>query len=225
MPLRAGKKVLTGVLAWAAIAAAIAVAVERIEPATRARLDHVRGEAWRTLRERPPEFRVRFAGAALQGGAKLVERSNGVLARVDGRIERVGEVTRIRVEGDDVVVTIALDRERATFPIRQGARAVRRSQGRSFVVAVQALLTEDRRAEVARRWQEFRDLHQAAVLAELGRSSGADAGRRAIVEQLPRRSAATAPGRRAADAAQAGSARPAAAPRQDLADRRAPREA
>ncbi len=167
MPLRAGKKVLTGALSWAAIVAAIAVAVERIEPATRARLDHVRDEAWRTVRERAPEFRIRFAGAALQGGPRFIERSNGVLARVDGRTERVGEVTRIRVEGDDVVVTIALDRERTTFPIRQGARAVRRSQGRSFVVAVQALLTEDRRAEVARRWQEFRARHEAALLSEL----------------------------------------------------------
>src|SRR5262249_45056003 len=127
MPLRAGKKVLTGALSWAAIAAAIAVAFERIEPATRARLDHVCDETWRTVRERAPEFRVRFAGAAAAG--RLVERNNGVLARVDGRIERVGEVTRVRLEGDDVVVTIALDRERATFPMRQGARAVRRSQG------------------------------------------------------------------------------------------------
>jgi hypothetical protein len=173
MPLRAGKKVLTGALAWAALVAAVAVAFDRIEPATRARLDHVRDEAWRTLRERPPEFRIRFTGGGLLEGDrpgerdKFIERGNGVLARVDGRVERVGEVARKRREGDDLVVTIALDTERATFPLRQGARAVRRSQGRSFVFAAQSLLTDARRVEVARRWQEFRAQHEAALLAEL----------------------------------------------------------
>jgi hypothetical protein len=174
MPLRAGKKVLTG-----------ALACDRIEPATRARLDHVRDEAWRTLRERPPEFRIRFTGGGLLEGDrpgerdKFIERGNGVLARVDGRVERVGEVARKRREGDDLVVTIALDTERATFPLRQGARAVRRSQGRSFVFAAQSLLTDARRVEVARRWQGFRAQHEAAPRSS--RSSS------------PRRSAATAP--------------------------------
>jgi hypothetical protein len=165
MAVRAGKNVLFGALFWIAALAAAGVALSRVDPATRARLDHVRTEGWRALHDRPPAFVVRFAGFG--SGDRYVERNNGVFAQVDGRFDRIGEITRVRRDGDDLLATIAFDRARADVQLRQGTKAVRRSQGRSFVYALQKLLTDERRAAVAQRWQEFRALHEAAVLSEL----------------------------------------------------------
>jgi hypothetical protein len=110
---------------------------------------------------------VRFTGPDPAASDKYVERNNGVFAEVDGRFDRIGEVTRVRRDGADLLATIAFDRARGDLQLRQGTRAVRRSQGRSFVYALQMLLTDERRAAVARRWEEFRADHEAAVLAEL----------------------------------------------------------
>ena len=167
MAARAGKKVLLGALFWTAAFAVAGVALSRLDPATHARLDHVRTEGWRALHERAPSFVVRFAGPGPAAAEKYVERNNGVFAEVDGRFDRIGEITRVRRDGADLLATIAFDRARVDLQLRQGTKAVRRSQGRSFVFALQTLLTDERRAAVARRWQEFRAVHEAAVLAEL----------------------------------------------------------
>lgn len=167
MPARAGRKILFGALFWTAALAALAAAISRLDPATAARLDHVRTEGWRALHDRPPSYVVRLSGPQAAGSDRYVERNNGVFAQVEGRFDRVGEVTRVRRDGADLLATIEFDRARGEIALRQGTVAVRRSQGRSFVYALQTLLTDERRAALAQKWQEFRALHEAAVVAEL----------------------------------------------------------
>ena len=167
MAARAGRKVLFGALFWTALLAAVAAAFARLDPATRARLDHVSTEGWRALHDRPAAFVVRLTGPGAAGSDRYVERNNGVFAQVEGRFDRVGEITRVRRDGADLLATIEFDRARGELPLRQGTIAVRRSQGRSFVYALQTLLTDERRAALARRWAEFRQLHEAALLSEL----------------------------------------------------------
>ncbi len=180
------RKVLLGALLWAALAGGATLAVASLPAEQRIRLEHIKVEMWRALLESPPTFHADFAyGTVLQ-------RGNGVMAIVDGRMVRVGEVVRVRPDPGSraVRVTFALDDRReglATFRPTAGAAAVSRSQATSFVFAAKKLLPLERRARLAQEWEAFRARHAAAFARELGPLSLdlAKGALRAVADELP----------------------------------------
>ncbi|MBM4015893.1 MAG: hypothetical protein FJ293_13140 [Planctomycetes bacterium] len=180
------RKVLLGALLWALVAGGAAVAIARLPDAQRIRLEHVKLEMWRALLESPPTFHADFAHDT------VLERGNGVMAIVDGRLQRVGEVVRVRPDpvARSVRVTFALDDRReglATFRPAAGSVAVSRSQATSLVFAAKKLLPLERRARIEQEWEAFRSRHAAAWARELGPLT-LDLARgalRAIADELP----------------------------------------
>ncbi|MBL8841493.1 MAG: hypothetical protein JNL90_08190 [Planctomycetes bacterium] len=159
-------KMVMGAAAWLAAAVGVTVALGGLSPAQRGRIEHVKIEMWRTLLEPAPTYSIRFAGGT------AIERGNGVVAAIDGKLERVGEVVRVRRASDspEVVVTVALDDRRvgaAEFRPLAGSIGVRRSQGNSFLFAVRTLLPAARMEQVRREWELFRARHAAELAREL----------------------------------------------------------
>ncbi len=159
-------KMALGAVAWIAMAVAVPLALGSLAPAQRGRIEHVKVEMWRTLLEPPPTYTIRFADGT------AIERGNGVLAAVDGKLERIGEVVRVRraTESPEVVVTVALDDRRVgaeEYRPPAGAVGVRRSQGNSFLFAVRTLLPAARLEQVRHEWDAFRARHAAGLAREL----------------------------------------------------------
>jgi hypothetical protein len=158
--------------------------VRSFEPETRERLRRVKAELWRAVAEPAPTYTVLFEDGT------FLERGNGVLAVMDGRLARVGEVVRVRNAGPelrDLLATIAIDERTAEFRPRAGAVGVRRSQGRSFLFALQTLLPAARWRQVQEEWSSFRSRHAASLAHELEplASELLAAALRAVAEELP----------------------------------------
>lgn len=184
MDVLAGRKAALGALFWLLLATAITAAVRGLEPQTRRQIEHVKIEMWRALLDPAPTYTVWFTGGT------FLERGNGVLAVVDGRLERVGEVVRVRAEGEllrDVRATIALDDRVGGFRPRAGCVGVRRSQGRSFLEAVRTLVPAERWERIQDEWREFRLRHDAALARELEPVAAAlmATALQSIAEELP----------------------------------------
>jgi hypothetical protein len=180
------RKVVLGALLWAALVGGATLAFSWLPAAERIRLEHLKVEMWRALLEAPSTYHADFAyGTALK-------RGNGVMAQVDGRLRRVGEVIRVRPDPASraVRVTFALDDRRegiSGFRPAAGAVAVARSQATSFLVAAKRLLPRERRARIEQEWEAFRARNAAAFAAELGPLAlefGTGAFR-AIADELP----------------------------------------
>jgi len=179
-----GRKAVLGALFWAATALGITAAVESLEPETRGMLEHVKVQMWRALFDPAPTYTILFPGGT------TLERGNGVLALVDGRLVRVGEVVRVRREGaapGDVRATVAIDDQDDEFRPAAGCVAVRRSQGRSFLFAVQTLLPAERWRRVEAEWAAFKARHAAALSVELQPLAGEllAVTLRAVAAELP----------------------------------------
>ncbi len=160
------KQMSLGAAFWIALAVATTVALGAFSPAQRGRIEHVKVEMWRALLEPAPTYTIRFVGGT------AIERGNGVVAVVDGQLERVGEVVRVRRDSapPQVVVTVALDDRRvhaAEFRPRAGVVGVRRSQGNSFLFAVRTLIPAARLEQIRSEWDRFRARHAAELAREL----------------------------------------------------------
>ncbi|MSR45991.1 MAG: hypothetical protein EXS13_02820 [Planctomycetes bacterium] len=160
------RKILLGAALWVALIGAASLAVTQLPAAQRIKLDLVRLELSRALFGTAPTYDAVFAGGT------LIERGNGVMAQVDGRLERVGEVVRVRTDPTRRAVraTFALDRHKVgveEWRPRSGAVAVRRSQGASFLFAVKKLLPSGRLERVKQEWAIFRTRHSRELALEL----------------------------------------------------------
>jgi hypothetical protein len=180
----AGRRRLVGAFFWLAAAVAAAAAAASLAPPTRERLDHVKVEMARAVFDPAPTFTILYRGGT------VLERGNGVLAIVDGKLERIGEVVRVRPDGDDasdVRATIAIDEHGGTYRPAAGTVGVRRSQGRSFLFALQTLLPASQWERVRTEWTSFR----ARNAEELSREIEPLAGQllattlRAVAAELP----------------------------------------
>lgn len=180
------RNVLLGAAFWLLVAVGSSLAVASLSPQRRGQIEHVKVEMWRAVLEPAPTYTVRFPGGT------LLERNNGVLAAIGGRLERVGEVTRVRRDPatGDVTVTIAIDERREAveeFRLREGMVGVRRSQGSSFAHAARALLPAARLAQVRREWELFRARNAAAIARELEPMAGEllRGALQAVADELP----------------------------------------
>lgn len=160
------RRLLLGATSWLALVAAASAAYRFLPREKLAKADHVRVEMWRALLETPPTYTVHFTR-----GVDLA-RGDGVMATVGGRLERVGEVVRVRQEviGGPVVATFALDdRKRGLEEFRpsEGTHVVRRTQGGSFLFALQTLLPKARFEKLRSEWERFRAIHAESLAREL----------------------------------------------------------
>lgn len=180
------RKILLGAGLWAALVAGGSFAVARLPADQRIRLEHIKVEMWRALLERAPTYDVDFPYGT------VLERGNGVMAILDGRLTRVGEVVRVREDpaSGALRASFALDDHLAgleNWRPHAGAIAVRRSQGTSFLFAVKKLLPAERLARVEQEWAAFRARHAAEWTRELQPLTGElmKGALRAIADELP----------------------------------------
>jgi len=160
------RRLLLGAISWLALVAAASAAYRFLPREKLAKADHVRVEMWRALLDAPPTYTVAFARDV------DLARGDGVMATVGGRLERVGEVVRVRqeVEGGPVRATFALDdRRRGLEEFRpcEGTSVIRRSQGGSFLFALQTLLPKARFEKLRAEWERFRTSHAESLAREL----------------------------------------------------------
>lgn len=154
------RKTWLGGATWLALLAMGAAGARLIDEDTRYALDRTQTECWRSLIAPSPQLDVRFPP-----GTHL-ELGNGVFATVGGELRRVGEVQSLRQTPQGIHASLLLDSAH-DLTLTAHCRAIRRSEGRSFLFATKTLLPEEKWNLIEQEWQAFSERHARAIYQAL----------------------------------------------------------
>ena len=175
-------KAIVGGVCWIVVAGVATLTARSLPEDQGARLRRTQTEFFAQWLE------PRISVSVLLPTACQVEVGNGVFVVDHTRLDRIGEVVAMWREDGQLLARVEFDPCRLREPLREGTRITWRTQGKSLVHCVKALLPADRMEKVEAEWREFLGRYEtrlAAAVRKLAPRVLRDVSR-FLADELPR---------------------------------------